>query len=167
MNNLNLTLKILNCNSIVIHMFCNQRIIYHSNVHFFATIYNQMICVCFSALECVSIFYLFISNIETYTQTLFFFFHISDDETNDVWNWPENSMCIGKLFFVFTWPIRFILWVTIPNCKKYKMLFFITFFMCILWIGFTSYFCAWQITVIGENNSKPNNNFRKKAMWKK
>lgn len=78
---------------------------------------------------------------------MIFFMYILEE--GSIWSWPDNSSCFGKLFFVFTWPIRLILWITIPNCRKHSKLFFITFFMCIVWIGFTSYFVAWLITVIG------------------
>lgn len=54
-----------------------------------------------------------------------------------------------KCWWLFTWPISCVLYFTTPDCRKYPKLQFVTFVMCIFWIGTTSYIVAWLITVIG------------------
>jgi hypothetical protein len=51
---------------------------------------------------------------------------------------------------VVTAPIRTILWLTIPDCKRYHKLFPLTFIMCVAWIGSMTYVITWMITVVGE-----------------
>lgn len=59
------------------------------------------------------------------------------------------------LLQVFRWPIVFLLWATIPDCRKTPSLRFLTFFVCIGWIGCMSYVVAYMITVIGDTMNIP------------
>lgn len=52
--------------------------------------------------------------------------------------------------YVLKWPITFILWLTLPDCRKHPSLKMMTFFMCIAWIGIASYVVAMLITIIGK-----------------
>ncbi|XP_043265765.1 sodium/potassium/calcium exchanger 3-like [Colletes gigas] len=75
------------------------------------------------------------------------------DETEDIvnmTNWP-SSAC-EKLWWVVTWPINFVLLITIPDCRRssLKSWYTLTFIMCIVWIANTSYIVGWVITVIGD-----------------
>lgn len=56
---------------------------------------------------------------------------------------------VGKCLWVMTWPISFVLYVTIPDCRKHVKWYPASFIMCMVWIGSTSYTVAWFITVIG------------------
>ncbi|XP_044737469.1 sodium/potassium/calcium exchanger 3 [Chrysoperla carnea] len=78
------------------------------------------------------------------------------EESTEIWKWPDQdvSSC-GKLFWIITWPISFVLYCTIPNIHKRPKLVIVSFFMCILWIGATSYCTAWFITVIGDTLEIP------------
>jgi hypothetical protein len=48
-------------------------------------------------------------------------------------------------------PIRTVLWLSIPDCKRHPKLFLLTFTICVAWIGTTTYVITWMITVVGEN----------------
>lgn len=75
-------------------------------------------------------------------------FMLIEDSTN-IWKWPSTGTKPRKFLFVLTWPISLLLYLTIPDCKKYPKLTALTFIMCIFWIGTTSYVVAWLITIIG------------------
>ena len=62
------------------------------------------------------------------------------------WNHRDDSLTA----FVCRWPITLVLWATIPDCRRYPRLRLVTFFACIFWIGITSYFVAFLITVVGK-----------------
>lgn len=55
--------------------------------------------------------------------------------------------------FILRWPITFLLWFTLPDCRKHPRLKMLTFFMCIVWIGITSYAVAMLITIVGKQTS--------------
>ncbi|XP_049538685.1 sodium/potassium/calcium exchanger 4-like isoform X2 [Anopheles darlingi] len=81
----------------------------------------------------------------------------SDDSFEDYelatspWNHRDDNL----MAFICRWPITFILWVTIPDCRRYPRLRLVTFFACIFWIGITSYFVAFLITVVGDTIDIP------------
>jgi len=78
------------------------------------------------------------------------------ESSTEIWKWPDlHTSTGGKIFWVLTWPINLLLWLTVPDCRKYPKLFFVTFFMCIVWIGSTSYMVAWLITIIGDTINIP------------
>lgn len=80
------------------------------------------------------------------------------DIADSPWKRAKDVSCCG---FILRWPITTVLWLTIPDCRKYPKLKALTFIMCILWIGMTSYLVAFLITVVGKfmllkNNEKKN-----------
>nr|XP_023014270.1 sodium/potassium/calcium exchanger 4-like [Leptinotarsa decemlineata] len=77
------------------------------------------------------------------------------EESTKIWEWPKEQTTKGKFWWVITWPISFILYLSIPDCRKFPKLFIATFMMCIFWIGSTSYMVAWLITVIGDTLDIP------------
>ncbi|KAK4879199.1 hypothetical protein RN001_007345 [Aquatica leii] len=77
------------------------------------------------------------------------------DEPLNVWDWPENKSVGKKLWWIGTWPICFVLSITIPDCRKHPRLYVVTFLMCIVYIGTTSYLVAWLITTIGDTINIP------------
>lgn len=77
------------------------------------------------------------------------------EESTKIWEWPREETTKGQIWWVFTWPISFLLYMTTPDCRKYPRLFVFTFIMCIIWIGSTSYMVAWLITVIGDTLNIP------------
>ncbi|XP_011281760.1 sodium/potassium/calcium exchanger 4 isoform X3 [Felis catus] len=56
-----------------------------------------------------------------------------------------------KAKWVFTWPLIFLLCVTIPNCSKprWEKYFMVTFITATLWIAVFSYLMVWLVTIIG------------------
>ncbi|GJQ67449.1 hypothetical protein Trydic_g8298 [Trypoxylus dichotomus] len=66
----------------------------------------------------------------------------------DIYQLPKSGRCY-RAFFIFTWPIRFLVYYTIPDCRKYPKLFPITFVMCIVWLGANSYLVSWMVTILG------------------
>uniref|UniRef100_A0A8C0C4T0 Solute carrier family 24 member 4 n=1 Tax=Balaenoptera musculus TaxID=9771 RepID=A0A8C0C4T0_BALMU len=56
-----------------------------------------------------------------------------------------------KAKWVLTWPLIFLLCITIPNCSKprWERFFMLTFVMATLWIAVFSYLMVWLVTVIG------------------
>lgn len=65
-----------------------------------------------------------------------------------LWQLPVASR-MKSLWWIYTWPIKFILTITIPNPKTFRSLYPITFLMCILWIGINAYMIVWMVSVIG------------------
>ncbi|XP_067583446.1 sodium/potassium/calcium exchanger 4 isoform X2 [Pseudorca crassidens] len=56
-----------------------------------------------------------------------------------------------KAKWVLTWPLIFLLCVTIPNCSKprWEKFFMLTFTLATLWIAVFSYLMVWLVTIIG------------------
>lgn len=77
------------------------------------------------------------------------------EQSIEIWKWPNDQTVKGKIWWVVTWPVAFILYMTIPNCKKYPKMFVFTFIMCLVWLSITSYILAWLITVIGDTLDIP------------
>lgn len=68
-----------------------------------------------------------------------------------LWRLPVSDR-LKTAWWAYTWPIKFILTLTIPNPKTYRRLYPLTFFMCVLWIGVNTYMIVWMITMIGKLN---------------
>lgn len=87
---------------------------------------------------------------------------IDDHSTNSVkigkslWIFPKGTWQ-RKLWWTYTWPIKFILTITIPNPKTYKKLYPMSFALCIIWIGVNSYLIVWMMTVVGYTFAIPEN----------
>lgn len=65
-----------------------------------------------------------------------------------LWSVPEGSKG-RKIWWAYTWPIKFVLTLIVPSPKTYRKLYPVTFIMCIICIGLNSYLCVWMLTVIG------------------
>lgn len=65
-----------------------------------------------------------------------------------LWMFPEGTWQ-RKLWWTYTWPIKFILTITIPNPKTYKKFYPLTFALCVIWIGINSYMIVWLMTTVG------------------
>lgn len=66
-----------------------------------------------------------------------------------LWHVPLANR-LKTIWWIYTWPIKFILTITIPNPKTYRRLYPLTFVMCIMWIGLNAYMIVWMLTVIGK-----------------
>lgn len=51
---------------------------------------------------------------------------------------------------VLRWPITFILWCTIPDCRRFQKFYVLTFINCVAWILVLSYIIASMIAIVGE-----------------
>lgn len=74
--------------------------------------------------------------------------NIEEDITTSPWDRDEDNYGV----FLMRWPITFLLWATIPDCRKNTKLSLLTFILCIFWIGVTSYLIAFLITIVGMYN---------------
>lgn len=77
------------------------------------------------------------------------------EESTNIWEWPTEDSKKAKCWWILTWPISFILYVTTPNPRNHPKMCPITFIMCVFWIGTISYIEAWLITVIGDTLEIP------------
>lgn len=66
-----------------------------------------------------------------------------------LWQKPEGESKVHIWFWYFSWPIRFLLTCTIPNPRTYRNLYWLTFIVCVVYIGFITYFIFWMMVVIG------------------
>ncbi|KAG7201482.1 hypothetical protein KM043_004241 [Ampulex compressa] len=65
--------------------------------------------------------------------------------------WPKGDT-LSTIWFLFCWPLKFILYVTIPDSrfKRWKNWYLVTFGMCVVWIAVSSYLVSWMMTVVGD-----------------
>lgn len=77
-----------------------------------------------------------------------------EDEEGDEGPYTPFDPPAGKLEtvkWVFTWPLSFVLYFTVPNCNKprWEKWFMVTFASSTLWIAAFSYMMVWMVTIIG------------------
>ncbi|KAM9562093.1 ras and Rab interactor 2 isoform 2-T2 [Guaruba guarouba] len=79
-----------------------------------------------------------------------------DDDDDDDHEGPYTPFDLptGKieiLKWLFTWPLSFVLYFTVPNCNKphLEKWFMVTFASSTLWIAGFSYMMVWMVTIIG------------------
>lgn len=70
-----------------------------------------------------------------------------DNCATNPWKVPVDS---NLIMFFLRWPITFTLWCTIPDSKRFKSFYLLTFINCVLWIGCISYFVVYISTNVGE-----------------
>ncbi|KYN26792.1 Sodium/potassium/calcium exchanger 3 [Trachymyrmex cornetzi] len=70
--------------------------------------------------------------------------------------WPTGSK-LNKIWFYLVWPLKFMLFVTIPDTryKRWKNWYSVTFIMCVIWIAVASYLTSWMTTVLGDTIGIP------------
>lgn len=77
----------------------------------------------------------------------------SDDSVKKIrkslWRLPTSTR-LKTLWWVYTWPIKGVLTLTIPNPKTYRQLYPLTFLMCVISIGLNAYMIVWMLSVIGQ-----------------
>lgn len=80
---------------------------------------------------------------------------VDEDDAVSLWEIPKEKSTLQKFWFIYSWPIRVLLHMTIPSPIKYPKLFIVSFFMCIVWIGCVSYMVFWMIVLIGDTFGIP------------
>ncbi|KAI8430923.1 hypothetical protein MSG28_001041 [Choristoneura fumiferana] len=80
---------------------------------------------------------------------------LDDDEAavkpnKSIFRFPKGKSWLYIIWWMYTWPIKLILGFTVPSPVTYRKFYPFAFFMCIVWIGTTSYCVTWSMTVIGE-----------------
>uniref|UniRef100_H0WYU4 Solute carrier family 24 member 4 n=1 Tax=Otolemur garnettii TaxID=30611 RepID=H0WYU4_OTOGA len=81
--------------------------------------------------------------------------HQRDSSHKEKWTSQEGFDLFkargDKAKWLFTWPLIFLLCVTIPNCSKprWEKFFMATFITATLWIAVFSYLMVWLVTIIG------------------
>lgn len=72
----------------------------------------------------------------------------NNDCATNPWRICENS---SLLLYLLRWPITFVLWCTIPDCRRNEKFFILTFINCVVWILVVSYLIASMITNVGKS----------------
>lgn len=63
-----------------------------------------------------------------------------------------NPWRISAPHEILRWPITFLLWCTIPDCRRFQKFYVLTFINCVAWILILSYLIAYMIAIVGEYN---------------
>lgn len=72
--------------------------------------------------------------------------HHNNEFATNPWRMISNNFLLN----IARWPITFILWCTIPDCRRFNKYYILTFINCVIWILFLSYLIASLITVVGK-----------------
>ncbi|XP_058463470.1 sodium/potassium/calcium exchanger 4-like isoform X2 [Malaya genurostris] len=67
----------------------------------------------------------------------------------------STSSWFSIFWWFYTWPFRVLTFFTIPHPRYCRKLYPLTFIMCIVWIGGTSYVVFWMMSVIGSTFDVP------------
>ncbi|XP_075156230.1 sodium/potassium/calcium exchanger 5-like [Haematobia irritans] len=81
--------------------------------------------------------------------------YLENKEKQDSIRSPWSSQGHSVVEFVCRWPITFLLWLTVPNCRKHSSFKYLTFSLAIMWTGIISYLVAFGITIIGDTLNIP------------
>lgn len=76
---------------------------------------------------------------------------IDDKPIDSPWDIPEHWL--AKIYWVVMLPVKVILFVTVPDCRKHgiwRRLYMLTFTMSIVWIAAFSYLMVWMVTIVGD-----------------
>lgn len=60
---------------------------------------------------------------------------------------PDKLM--SKVWWLLSWPVAALLYITLPDCRINRKLYPATFLISVVWIGATSYLISWMMTTIG------------------
>ncbi|KOC68023.1 Sodium/potassium/calcium exchanger 5 [Habropoda laboriosa] len=74
-----------------------------------------------------------------------------------LFSWPREQSTIAKCWFTLVWPLKFLLFVTVPDVRveRFKHWYPLTFVMCMIWIAISSYLVSWMMTAIGDTIGIP------------
>ncbi|CAK9807069.1 Sodium/potassium/calcium exchanger 5 [Anthophora quadrimaculata] len=74
-----------------------------------------------------------------------------------LFTWPREQSTIVKCWFMVAWPLKFLLFATIPDIRdeRFKHWYPLSFIMCTIWIAISSYLVSWMMTAIGDTIGIP------------
>ncbi|XP_076177374.1 sodium/potassium/calcium exchanger 3 [Ptiloglossa arizonensis] len=80
-----------------------------------------------------------------------------DGELENPFEWPLDRNIFWKCWFVLTWPLKFLLFITVPDARRHglRKWYPLTFVMCVIWIAIASYLLSWMMTVVGDTIGIP------------
>lgn len=70
------------------------------------------------------------------------------NQPKSLWRISRDSK-FKTFWWFYTWPIRFLLTFTVPNPKRMRSWYPLTFILCILYIGLNSFMIYWMVAIIG------------------
>lgn len=73
----------------------------------------------------------------------------SENFATNPWKVPDEA---NRFYFLFKWPITFILWCTIPDPKRFKQLYLFTVINCFLWIIPLSFYTVFVSSNVGKRS---------------
>lgn len=77
------------------------------------------------------------------------------DETEEYATSPWRIPTDANVFLYFAqWPITLILWLTIPDSRRFRSYYVLTFVNCVLWIGCISYTVVSFSSNVGEFDAR-------------
>lgn len=62
---------------------------------------------------------------------------------------------LRKFWWLYTWPIKYVLLALVPNPKHNRKLYPLSFILCIVLIGVNSYLIYWMVAIIGQTLEIP------------
>lgn len=74
---------------------------------------------------------------------------VTSEYKDDLFELPRGKSCLMKFWWVYSFPIKFVLRFIIPNPNKIRKLYPLTFFMCIICIGINAFMIVWMLTALG------------------
>lgn len=72
----------------------------------------------------------------------------SPKKPKSLWHWNTDSK-FKAFWWLYTWPIRCLLTFTVPNPKRMRAWYPLTFVLCIVYIGLNSFVIYWMVAIIG------------------
>ncbi|KAL0902377.1 hypothetical protein ABMA27_000262 [Loxostege sticticalis] len=66
-----------------------------------------------------------------------------------VFRFPKENSWVYRIWWLYSWPLKFLMTLTIPSPIRFRRFYPLAFIMCIVWIGVNSYVVSWSMTVIG------------------
>lgn len=72
-----------------------------------------------------------------------------EKQKKSLWRMPMSSR-LRKIWWLYTWPIKFVLFFLIPDPKTFRRCYPLTFVMCVIIIGLNSFLIVYMVTIIGK-----------------
>lgn len=73
---------------------------------------------------------------------------IQSEGNESIFKFPKGHWTT-QLLFIYMWPIKLVLFCTVPDCQKHRNVYPLTFVMCVILIALNSYLVSWMVTLIG------------------